>query len=79
MTAWTERTAPSSLPYDIEPQYERALHGLYPAYYEPDLTLTAHDGWHPSWTLMWAENAPHAATWSNREHVAASWQLRDSF
>lgn len=84
MTTWHERTNRPAIPYDIEPQYDRALHGLHPAYFdqaggEADLTLLAHDGWNPEWNQMWANNRPNGATWHAREHAASSWTRRDSF
>ena len=78
MTTWTGRAPAPAIEYDIQPQYERALHGLHPAYFS-DVTVLAHDGWNPSWSLMWADRPPNAATWSNRAHVAASWTERTSF
>ena len=72
---WTERTTPQSIPYDIEPQYERALHGLHPAY-PLDVTTLAHDGWNPEWNQMWAERAANAATWQERTRPATVWTER---
>ena len=77
-SAWTDRAPEPAIEYDIQPQYERALGGLHPAYFS-DVTVLAHDGWHPSWSLMWADRESIGATWSNRAHVAASWTRRDSF
>lgn len=72
---WTERSASAAIAYDIEPQYERAFHGLHPAYFS-DVMVLGHDGWEPSWSLMWAETAAVSATFTERTATSATWIVR---
>lgn len=74
---WASRDPEAAVAYDIEPQYERAFHGLYPSYFASvTASLLCQDGWIPSWELMWAHSAPVAATWNVHAPVAATWTER---